>query len=365
MISFILGTTAELIKIAPVFHAISERGTKPQIWFTAQHVDHVAETLADLQLPEPSVWLVPKEQAQHIERPAQVPGWAATVMKNAWSRRHELKAILKDDGRPPLVLVHGDTFTTPYGAFIGKRILRARVGHIEAGARSGSLLSPLPEELNRKLAAKIVDLHFAPTAKEVNNLRNARGAVINTGANTAIDAMRLAIDAEPTFELPEEFGLATLHRFELVSRRDKYTEALELLKKASERMPILYLAGPPEQERIKQYGLGHLFDGERLIIKPKLRYLAFLPIMARAKFVVTDSGGLQAECNYLGVPCAIHRERTEDNHGGNTTLLLTGMDGGKLQGFLDDYESYRRPSKMDDFHPSKIVVDTLSNMGFC
>ncbi|WP_121001204.1 UDP-N-acetylglucosamine 2-epimerase [Saccharothrix australiensis] len=365
MISFILGTTAELIKIAPVFHAISDRGTKPQIWFTAQHVDHVAETLADLRLPEPAVWLVPKEQAVHIERPAQVPGWAATVLRNAWGRRAELRSILTDDGRPPLVIVHGDTFTTPYGALIGKRILKSRVAHVEAGARSGSLLSPLPEELNRKLAAKIVDLHFAPTAKEVHNLRGARGAVVNTGANTAIDAMRLAIDAEPTFPLPAEFGLATLHRFELVSRADKYREALELLRKASERMPILYLAGPPEQDRIKQYGLGHLFDDERFILKPKLRYLAFLPIMARAKFVVTDSGGLQAECNYLGVPCAIHRERTEDRHGPGTTLLLTGMNGDKLQSFLDDYEAYRLPNRMDQFHPSRIVVDTLSQLGYC
>lgn len=365
MISFILGTTAELIKIAPVFHAIAERGTKPQIWFTAQHVDHVAETLDDLRLPEPAVWLVPKEQAVHIERPAQVPGWAATVLRTAWTRREELRSILTDDGRPPLVIVHGDTFTTPYGALIGKRILKSRVAHVEAGCRSGSLLSPLPEELNRKLAAKIVDLHFAPTAREAHNLRNARGAVVNTGANTAIDAMRLAIDAEPTFDLPAEFGLATLHRFELVSRADKYREALELLKKASARMPILYLAGPPEQDRIKQYGLEHLFDGERFILKPKLRYLSFLPIMARAKFVVTDSGGLQAECDYLGVPCAIHRERTEGATGPGTAVVLTGMDGGKLEAFLDDYESYRTPSKMDKYHPSTIIADTLSQLGYC
>ncbi|MET0134873.1 MAG: UDP-N-acetylglucosamine 2-epimerase [Kibdelosporangium sp.] len=365
MISFIVGTTAELIKIAPVYHAIVARGTKPQIWFTAQHVEKVSETLADLELPEPHVWLVPKDKARHVDTPKQVPGWAAAVARSAWTRRAELRAALTDDGRPPLVIVHGDTFTTPYGSLIGKRILKARVAHVEAGCRSGSLMSPFPEEANRKLTAKIVDLHFAPTENEVHNLRNARGAVINTGANTVIDAMRMAIDAKPTVaDLPEEFGLATLHRFELVSRGDKYREALQLLKKASEKLPVLYLAGPPEKERIERYGLGDLFD-DRFMLRPKLRYLQFLPVLARAKFVVTDSGGLQQECSYLGLPAAIHRERTESPALIDETVMLTGMNGDTLAGFLDTYQNRRGPNRMDDYHPSQVIGDTLSRMGFC
>jgi UDP-N-acetylglucosamine 2-epimerase (non-hydrolysing) len=366
VISFIVGTTAELIKIAPVYHAIVARGTKPQIWFTAQHVEKVSETLADLNLPEPHVWLVPKDKAVHVERPAQVPGWAASVIRTAWSKRAELRATLTDDGRPPLVIVHGDTFTTPYGSLIAKRILKARVAHVEAGCRSGSLLSPFPEEANRKLAAKIVDIHFAPTANEVNNLRNARGAVIDCGANTVIDAMRMAIDATPADNgLPAEYGLATLHRFELVSRGDKYREALQLLKKASEKLPVVYLAGPPEQERIKQFGLGDLFDNERFILRPKLRYLQFLPVLARAKFVVTDSGGLQQECSYLGMPAAIHRERTESPSLINETVMLTGMSGDKLSDFLATYQDRRGPNRMDDYHPSELIGETLARMGFC
>lgn len=366
MISFIVGTTAELIKIAPVYHAIVARGTKPQIWFTAQHMAKVSETLADLELPEPHVWLVPRDKAEHVDTPSQVPGWAASVARTAWTMRAELRGTLTDDGRPPLVIVHGDTFTTPYGSLIGKRLLKARVAHVEAGCRSGSLLSPFPEEANRKLTAKIVDIHFAPTAHEVNNLRGARGAVIDTGANTVIDAMRMAIDAKPAATgLPPEFGLATLHRFELVSRVDKYREALRLLRKASEKLPVLYLAGPPEQERIERYGLADLFDNERFIIRPKLRYLQFLPVLARAKFVVTDSGGLQQECSYLGLPAAIHRERTESPSLINDTVMLTGMNGDTLSGFLDTYQNRRGPSKMDDYHPSEIIGDTLARLGFC
>ena len=366
VISFILGTTAELIKIAPVYHGILERGVRPKIWFTAQHVDEVSDVLADLNLPEPDVWLVPKEKAHNLESPAQVPGWAAQVLRTAWGRRAELKAALVEDGRPPLVLVHGDTFTTPYGSLIGKRILKSRVGHVEAGARSGSIMSPLPEELNRKIAAKIVDMHFAPSAREVNNLRNARGVVVDTEANTAIDAMRMAINGPLDVEgLPEKFGLATLHRFELVSRADKYREALEILREQSKQMPILYMAGAPEREKIRALGLANLFDEKNFIIQPKMRYLKFLPLVARAEYVFTDSGGLSAECYYLGLPCAVHRERTETPQHLGETVVLTEMRGDKLQNFLDTYQNRRGESWVDKFHPSEIIVDTLARLGYC
>jgi UDP-N-acetylglucosamine 2-epimerase (non-hydrolysing) len=366
VISFIVGTTAELIKIAPVYHAIVARGTKPELWYTAQHMDKLDETLEDLGLPQPHVWLVPKDKAVHVDTPKQVPGWASTVARTAWSMKDELRATLRSDGKPPLVLVHGDTFTTPYGSIIGKRLLKARVGHIEAGARSGSLLSPFPEEANRKIAAKIVDIHFAPTAHDAHNLRNARGIVVDTGVNTVMDAMRLAIDAQPVNnDLPAEFGLATLHRFELVSRQDKYTAALKLLKEASEKIPVLYLAGPPERERIKQYGLADMFDDERLILRPKLRYLHFLPVLARAKFVVTDSGGLQAECAYIGLPAAIHRERTETPQHLGKTIVLTEMKTDVLEDFLNTYQDRRGESQMDKFHPSEIIGNSLASLGFC
>lgn len=366
MISFIVGTTAELIKIAPVYHEIVARGTKPKIWFTAQHVDEVADTLSDLQLPEPEVWLVPRDRARNLETPSQVPGWAAAVARNAWSRRAELRAVLTEDARPPLVIVHGDTFTTPYGALIGKRLLRARVAHVEAGARSGSLLSPLPEELNRKLAATIVDIHFAPTAREVHNLRNARGVVVDTKANTAIDAMRLAIERPPVLAgLPQRFGLATLHRFELVSRADRYRAALQALREESQRIPILYLAGAPERERIERLGLGHLFDDERFIIRPKMRYLEFLPIVGRAQFVVTDSGGLQAECYYLGKPCAVHRERTETPQQLGETVVLTQMRADRLTDFLNTWQRRGGDSYLDRYNPSRIIGDTLTELGYC
>lgn len=366
VISFIVGTTAELIKVAPVYHAVAARGTRPQLWFTAHHVDKIPETLADLKLPEPDVWLVPKATAEHVNRPRQVPGWATAVANSVWNRRAELRDVLASDGRPPLVMVHGDTFTTLYGAIIGKKVLRARVSHIEAGMRSGSATSPFPEEINRRLATRLTDIHFAPTQREVVNLATARGIVVDTGANTVIDAVRAAMTADVTMpDLPAEFGLATLHRFELVSREDKFREVLEMLREASRQTPMLYLAGTLERKRIEALGLGKVFDNERFQMRHKLRYTEFLPLLTRAKFVVTDSGGLQEECAYLGVPAAIHRERTERHQGLDRNIVLTEMRADKFAAFLADYESLRFPSLMDKYHPTEIIANTLGQLGFC
>jgi UDP-N-acetylglucosamine 2-epimerase (non-hydrolysing) len=362
VIAFIVGTTAELIKIAPVYHALTARGTKPALWFTAQHVDEVADTLEDLRLPEPDVWMVPRSKARDLETPAQVPAWAAAVAGTAVRRRAELREVLNADGRPPLVIVHGDTFTTPYGSIVG-RILKARVAHVEAGMRSGSWLSPFPEELNRRFATRLTDIHFAPTGNEFRNLEKSRGVVVDTGANTVIDAMRDAIRSTQE-DLPDRFGVATLHRFELLQRPEKYREALELLRKASSEIPIMYLAGAPERDRIERHQLQNLFD-ERFRILPKRRYLEFIPLLARASFVVTDSGGLQEECAYLGVPCAIHRERTERHQGIGENIVLTKTRATDLEQFLDSYESMRRPSLVDTHFPSQVIADALAGLGYC
>lgn len=364
MIAFIVGTTAELIKIAPVFHEIRAFGAEPQIWFTSQHTDEVPDTLADLGLPEPHRWLADPSRGG-LQTPKQVPGWAWHVARRTVAARADLRRELTADGRPGLVVVHGDTFTTLYGALIG-RFLGARVAHVEAGTRSGSLLSPLPEEANRRLAAHLVDVHFAPTEREVRNLRRRRGVVVNTGANTVIDAIRLAMRQQAATQArAERVGVVTLHRFELLSRPEKFAEVLTALQGRSKDLPLVYLAGGPERERIAQGGLEHLFDGERFRLLPKARYLEFLPLLATAELVVTDSGGLQEECAYLGVPCAIHRERTERHQGLGENIVLTGMRLSTLESFLDDYQAYRRPSALEQFHPSKQIAETLHSLGYC
>ena len=232
--------------------------------------------------------------------------------------------------------------------------------------RSGSLRHPFPEEINRRVAGRLVHIHFPPTDRDAGNLRRHRGLKVTTGANTIIDAVRYALDhPRPTsLTLPDRYGLATLHRFELVSREDLYRTALETLREYSVKLPIIYFAGASERERMVQYGLLDLFDRENFRLEEKMSYVAFLPVLARATFVVTDSGGLQEECGHLGIPCAVHRTKTErhDRRGPAGRARPASMTR-KLRAFLDDYDrtGSNGPRR---FHPSKTVADAVDALAW-
>jgi UDP-N-acetylglucosamine 2-epimerase (non-hydrolysing) len=360
VIAFIVGTTAELIKMAPVFHELTGRGRTCEIWYTGQHVEELGGALQDLDLPEPSEWLVPEAEAKNLARVADVPRWAFSLARTVLRNRAHLAERLRSDGRPPMVLVHGDTFTAPLGAFIGRR-LGARVGHVEAGMRSGSIRHPFPEEINRRSAAHVVDIHFTPTEDSARNLSRARGAVVVTGANTVVDAVSYALErsSTPAIDLPEEYAVSTLHRFELVRQESLYRESLEILKEYSEKLPIIYFVGASERERLAEYGLLGLFDSEKFRIESKLSYVQFMPVLAGAQFVVTDSGGLQDETAYLGIPVAIHRARAEIMAGEGERWVLTRWDSARLRGFLDDPARYRSAGTRGQVHPSKVIGDTI------
>nr|NLI51416.1 UDP-N-acetyl glucosamine 2-epimerase [Propionibacterium sp.] len=357
---FIAGTTAELIKLSPVLRELEDRGEPYRLWTTDQHLAGVAETLGDLGVRQPDRHLLPPTRRTHIKASRQVPGWVAGVLASVVRHRRELRAELRSGGGRGLVVVHGDTFTTVLGGLIG-RFLGARVAHVEAGLRSGSLRNPFPEEVNRRLVGHLATLHFAPTPHDAANLSaaRARGEIVVTGANTVVDALRLAgrhAVQEP--DLPGAFGLVTLHRFELLRDGAHFAALLRTLAEAAGDPPLLFVAGQAEKARIAELGLDGLFGaGFRMI--DKRPYARFLPILTRAAFVVTDSGGLQEECAALGVPCAVHRERTERRQGLGANVVLTELSLDRLRDFLREWPSLRRDSVLEELHPSRIVADHL------
>ena len=323
-IVFIAGTTAELIKLSPVLRELDRRGEPYRLWSTDQHVTGVEQTLADLGVRRPDRHLVPAGRRVHVAASGQVAPWVKEVVSTVLRERDELTAELADDGRRSLIVVHGDTFTTVLGALIG-RFLGARVAHVEAGLRSGSLRNPFPEEVNRRIVGHLASLHFAPTSAEMANLSRSRapGEVVVTGANTVVDALRLARGAEvDDLDLPAHFGLVTMHRYELLRDADALAALLRALSNADGDPPLLFVAGQAERARISELGLDGLFHTDFRIIE-KRPYARFLPILTRADFVVTDSGGLQEECAALGIPCAVHRERTERHQGLGANVVLT------------------------------------------
>ena len=141
-----------------------------------------------------------------------------------------------------------------------------------------------------------------------------------------------------------------------------FSETLRVLHDASTDLPLVMPAGNTERNRIEELGLGHLF-GDRFRLVDKQPYARFMPLLARASFVVTDSGGLQQECGILGKPAAIHREAVESQQGIGDNLVLTGLDMQVLRDFLGSWRDYARPSLLEQFHPTEVIVAELARAG--
>lgn len=336
MIAFIYGTTAELIKLAPLHHRLVSLGSRPLHWSTAQQHDELLEAAQMMDMPTPDVMLARGAGGHSLRTRADAMRWLTRVTATAASSRRDLKSSLRQDGRQPLVLVHGDTMTTVAGALLG-RWLGATVGHVEAGLRSHDWRNPFPEEIDRLVVGKIAQLHYAPGVTEVENLSKTRREVINTNGNTIRDSLRLVpVDLDPGLpDLPERFGLVSLHRIELL-QDPRFAESLRALQLSSWTMPLVMVYDPVTDEQIEKQELQGLFDDKHFRRIPKLPYFRFVALLRRASFVVTDSGGLQEECADMGTPCLVHRVKTERSDGLGLNVHLSGMNVNVLREFLDD-----------------------------
>lgn len=365
MIALVYGTTAELVKLAPLYRRLADRGQRPELWCTAQQLDELPEATEMLGLPEPDVMLAHGANGRSLRSTRDVLSWLGTFGWRSTRRSLDLRRRLRADGRPPLVLVHGDTMTTVLGTLLG-RALGATVGHVEAGLRSHDWRNPFPEELDRRIVGRIAHLHYAPGEAEAANLRpSRRRRVVVTDGNTVQDSVRLVpVDADAGVDaLPERFGLVSLHRIELL-QDDRFAESLRVLQRSASTTPLVMVYDPVTDEQIVRQGLQDLFDDVHFRRIPKLTYFRFVALLRRAAFVVTDSGGLQEECAFIGKPCLVHRVRTERSDGIGLNARLSGMDVGELVRFLDDPAPFDASEAHRAHSPSDAIVADLAVLGF-
>ncbi|WP_457101017.1 UDP-N-acetylglucosamine 2-epimerase [Microbacterium sp. P5_E9] len=357
MIIFIYGTTAEAIKVAPVARRLAARGVPYQQWVTQQHTEALRRAIPELGLTPPDRVIANGWRGKPLKTPLQMVGWAFDVV--GWSLRN-LRSIRRALPADSVVIVHGDTMTTVLGTFIGRR-LRVPVAHVEAGLRSGNWRHPFPEELDRRVVGRFANIHYVPSQEAADNLAG-RPNVVLTHGNTAKDAVRDAAAGREAHASDDrdEFALVLLHRYEFISNPAFVRETLQTLN-ASSPIPLRlivdsYSRGAIE-ETIDELGL------EKFSVMTKLEHGEFVAAMKSARFIVTDSGGVQQEAAALGVPTLIHRKVTEGREGFGTSAVLSGWDQGVLREFLTSYEQYRRDDVDSDASPSDIIVDDLIRRG--
>jgi len=302
MISIILGTRPEIIKMAPVIRACEQEGLDFQIIHSGQHYSYDMDKIffEELKLPKPDYTLECSDITLHgAQTGAMLPKIEEVLIKE----------------KPEIVLVEGDTNTVLAGALAASK-LTIPIGHVEAGLRSFD--RHMPEEINRILTDHCSDLLFAPTEIAKRNLttEGIPSEKIHLTGNTIVDAVQqnLKLAEEQSEERTDDYFLMTVHRQENVDSKESLSRLItELEELVTEyEYPIVFPIHPRTQKRLEEFNLFKHFKKIKGVelIKPQ-GYLNFLVLMKNARLVLTDSGGLQEEACCLQVPCVTLRENTE------------------------------------------------------
>jgi UDP-N-acetylglucosamine 2-epimerase (non-hydrolysing) len=283
-VTVVVGTRPEIIKMAPVYFALREARLQPRLVHSGQHYDYEMSEVffEELGLPEPDLFLGVGSGSPGLQT-------GDAIIK--------FEREFKQSG-PECVLVEGDTNTVLAGAIAAMKS-RVRLGHVEAGLRSYDLR--MPEELNRRLTDHASDYLFAPTEDSVRILKGEKvwGRVFKTG-NTVIDAtMRYLPKAKRKSKVIgqigyDEFALATLHRAENVDDRATLKSLTDILLNSP--VPVVLPLHPRTDARLKEAKLkGALQRSENVTLLPPASYFDMLVLMEKARFIMTDSGGIQEE----------------------------------------------------------------------
>jgi len=359
----VFGTRPEAVKLGPVVRQLARHPDRisSRVCVTAQHRDMLDQVLRVFDV-HPDYDL---DVMQANQTPTQV---AATVLAR-------LEPILGEE-RPDWVLVQGDTTTVAAAAWAAF-YARARVGHVEAGLRTGDRWQPFPEEINRRIAGAIADRHFAPTTWARDNLLREDvppERILVTG-NPGIDALRWITAQPPAPELQALIGpdstrtvLVTAHR------RENFGEPLESICLALRDLASHYAGAIrivyPVHRNPNVWGPVHqlLGDVPHIVLRPPLDYLPNVQLMQRAHLVITDSGGIQEEATGLGVPALVLREVTERPEGvASGSLRLVGTDRARIvaeaRRLLDDPHEYatmaQAPNPFGDGRAAERIVASL------
>ena len=365
MISFVFGTSAELIKLRPIIDDLVSQGQEIEVLCTGQQYSEL------LQLPYFNLllthenrfhWVAKGYRKGSLTKSWQVVFWFLSCCR--WVICNFYSARRRNRGHS-VFLVHGDTMTTVVGSLLG-RLLGAKVAHVEAGLRSHDWRNPFPEELNRIITSKIARLHFAPDQTAAANLSGVKGEVFCTEGNTIGDQVVRELGNMGTHPIGGAI-VVLLHRTELLNNSKKLEETLsaliEISKNCSRMTIVLDALARASLSNLTTFSV--LSSQTSVVISGKLDHGSFLHELIKSDYVITDSGGVQEEAAALGIPCIIHRVTSErqDGLGPNGTAVLTGLDSVVLLAF-----SSSPPTRKDLVarrnSPTEIILNVLTENHF-
>jgi UDP-N-acetylglucosamine 2-epimerase (non-hydrolysing) len=353
---FVVGTRAQLIKVAPVVVACERAGLPVTLLMTGQHRETMQDLIEEFGIRSPQISAVPARERATV-------GALLRWLPMAYAGVARCIRGFARGGRAVNVLVHGDTLSTLIGTVAGRRS-GARVVHLESGLTSDSLLDPFPEEILRRIVFHFTDLAICPNKAAVLHMRQKhRAEVIDSGGNTIVDAVAMTGAAEIAPDPKNPYVVVSLHRFQNIYNKRRMHHLVRLIQRVAKTLPVHFVLHPATRNRLVAERLDDQLRAEPGVeLSPRLGYGAFLRLAAGAACVLTDGGSNQEELATLGVPTIVMRARTERPDGlGANALMESDVPGGVATFLAEGHHATLRcpPSLTSGEGPSARIVAAL------
>lgn len=355
-VHLIAGARPNFMKVVPLYRALQrEAWCRPIIVHTGQHYDpNMSDNFfRDFGLTGPDYNLAVRGGTHAVQTAAAMEAYERLCLKQ----------------RPDLVVVVGDVNSTVACTIAAKK-LHLSVAHLEAGLRSFD--RTMPEEVNRIVTDSLADLLWTPSPDADENLHREGipGHKIERVGNIMIDAyemLRASIDKRAAASRrglqSRQYAVVTVHRPANVDSGDRLKKVIEVIAGISAILPVVFPVHPRTRNELERHGLvSGLTANKNLLIEPPLDYVEFMSLVTTSRAVITDSGGIQEETTYLGIPCLTVRESTERpitiTEGTNRLTSVPKLMDDFLT-LLDSPESAKRAPAMWDGRTAERVVASL------
>jgi len=344
---FIIGTRAQLIKVAPVIKEFENNKLPVSFILTGQHKDTMNDLISEFDIKTPAKTLIKdKEHSSILTLLLWIPTIFLILIRTL--KKYETSNIF----------VHGDTLTTLLSTFSAK-LCHHKVVHLESGLTSKNIFDPFPEEIIRRIVFKFTDIACCPSKNDITNMEKyGHLEIIDTKGNTILDSIQhLNIGHNIIHE--DKSLLISLHRFQNIYSKKCLNDIKTTLIKLSIEYKIFFVLHPATLKKLKSYDfLKDLEKAENIKLLPRMTYKRFLNLALSTDCVITDGGSNQEELAFFGHPTIILRETTERTDGLNHNAILINSTI-QIMDFIQTKRYLTLKNKPNEtfISPSKIILN--------